>query len=585
LKGYKVNESRWHNDSLKQRSPEDHRQLRQLLLSLDGLGYKAYKDLRGIYDFPGFKLLMDHVQGDPFAAPSQLRVQRSLEGSGFPAELCQKPERAIAVEDFLIRRFDRVADRLSQRRGTGHSGEIAILRPSQAVIKRSAALVKVETDLLEVRFTAGLPAQGRRILGRQAAELLCEDLPDIVEDSLIYHNLDIQALQRQVEVVEDTAWLREQLATHGLVAFIPNGAILARQSGIEERPLKNAIPFEAPEDLQVTFHCPNRGEIRGMGVAKGVTLIVGGGYHGKSTLLWAIEQGIYNHIPGDGREYLVTDPTAVKIRAEDGRSIAGVDISPFINHLPLGQSTTQFSTPNASGSTSQAANIMESLEAGAKLLLMDEDTSATNFMIRDRRMQALIRKDQEPITPFVDKVKQLYRDYGVSTLLVMGGSGDYFEVADRIIAMDTFQPHDVTSEAKAVARDYLTERLPEGGEAFGSITPRYLRLGLPDGDHFSKRKARGVDMIVIDKEEIDLSAVEQVVETGQLRAIAAALIQLRQSSFQGKTPLPEILDQLITQLAQGGLDTLSPFPPSDFVIFRRFELAAALNRWRSLGVT
>ncbi|MGA1263333.1 MAG: ABC-ATPase domain-containing protein [Prochlorothrix sp.] len=558
----------------------DDRQLRQRLLSLDGASYRAYKDIKGSYEFPGFTLIIDHVQGDPFAAPSQLRVQLSTAEAGFPAPFYATPLRAVALEDFLVRRFDRVAHHLSQRRGTGKSGKVEIIRPSQAVLKRSAA--HVNAQFIEVRFTVGLPAQGRRILGRQATELLCEDVLDIVEESLFYESLSPQALQQQVATVEDTQWLRMQLAEKGLVAFVPNGAVLARQSGIDDRPLPNAIPFQAPPELEVSFTCPNRGEIKGMGIPQGVTLIVGGGYHGKSTLLRAIERGIYNHIPGDGREYLVTDPRAVKVRAEDGRSIAGVDISPFINHLPLGHSTTQFCTGNASGSTSQAASIMEGLEAGARLLLIDEDTSATNFMIRDRRMQALIRKDQEPITPFVDKIQQLYRDYGVSTIVVMGGSGDYFDVADRVIALDNFQPQEVTAQAKEIAREYQTDRALEGGSHFGSITPRHLVLGHDPEESRNKRKARGVDTIVIDREEIDLSAVEQLVETGQLRAIGAALLHLRQEYLQGDTTLPEMLDALMHLLQSQGLDSLTPFPPSDLVEFRRFELAAALNRWRSI---
>jgi predicted ABC-class ATPase len=594
----------------------DDRQLQHQLQQLDGASYKAYKDLRGSYDFPGFCLWIDHVQGDPFAAPSQLRVQLSLKETELPPQLYQAPIRTLALEDFLIRRFDYMAQRISQRRGTGKSGQISIIRPGQAVLKRSAAQVWPDRDMLEMRFTVGLPAQGRRILGRQAAALLCEDLIDIVEESLFYDNLNPKAVQQQVEVVEDGEWLRNQLAAQGLVAFVANGAILARASGVDQRPLAQAIPFQSPAALQVSFDCPNQGKIKGMGIPQGVTLIVGGGYHGKSTLLKAIEQGIYNHIPGDGREYVVTDPSAVKIRAEDGRSIAQVDISPFINHLPLDQSTQQFSTPNASGSTSQAASIIEALEVGSQLLLMDEDTSATNFMIRDRRMQALIQKDHEPITPFVDKVKQLHQDYQVSTILVMGGSGDYFDVADTVIAMDHFCPQEVTAQAQAIAQTYATQRIAEGGKHFGTLTPRYPQFnasrarsdsgnppyrGRRRGEHQepeerpSKTKARGVNVVLIDKEEIDLAAVEQLVETGQLRGIAAALVQLRQSQGQsqgrsqgdgttgdGKAAVAEMIDRLMEQLTQSGLDSLSPFPPSDFVTFRRFELAAALNRWRSL---
>jgi predicted ABC-class ATPase len=349
--------------------------------------------------------------------------------------------------------------------------------------------------------------------------------------------------------------------------------------------LEGSIPFQAPASLRVEFTCPNRGLVTGMGIPAGVTLIVGGGYHGKSTLLRAIEVGVYNHIPADGREQVITQPAAVKVRAEDGRSIAGVDISPFINHLPQGRSTTQFSTQNASGSTSQAASIIEALEAGAKAILVDEDTAATNFMIRDRRMQALIAKDKEPITPFIDKIRQLYTDYGVSTVLVMGGSGDYFDVADTVIAMQDFQPQDVTAQAKAIAHQYATNRAPEGGQQFGSLIPRLLSLASePTDDRPLKRKVPDLDTIVLGREEIDLSAVEQLVEKGQLRAIAAAILYLQQHYLDGKQPLPDILDRIMTDIERQGFDHLTSFPEGDFAVFRRFELAAAINRWRNLWI-
>jgi predicted ABC-class ATPase len=407
--------------------------LRQLLLQLDGRGYKAYKEIKGSYTFTNFSLIIDRVQGDPFASPSQLRVQVPQSIADFPPNLYQTYSREIALRDYLTRQFDKEARDVSSRRGTGKSGLIAIVQVGQAILDRTSAFVSDE--IVEVRFVVGLPARGRNILGRQAVEMLCEDIPEIVDKALKYSSLDKKKIQQQVETLEDADWLRQQLPQQGLVAFIPDGAILPRRSGVDERPmLTDAVPFKSPATLQVEFTCPNRGLVTGMGIPTGVTLIVGGGYHGKSTLLKAIELGVYNHIPEDGRELVVTHPAAMKIRAEDGRSIAGVDISPFINQLPQDRSTRQFSTTNASGSTSQAANIMEALEAGAQLLLVDEDTAATNFMIRDRRMQQLIAKDKEPITPFIDKVRQLYTDYGVSTILVMGGSGDYFDVADTVIA-------------------------------------------------------------------------------------------------------------------------------------------------------
>jgi predicted ABC-class ATPase len=561
--------------------------LRQLLLQLDGRGYKAYKDIKGSYKFPDFILIIDRVQGDPFATPSQVRVQLLQSVAGFPDNLYRTLSREIALRDYLTRSFCQAAQEISYRRGTGNSGRITITDVGQSVLDRTSAFVT--NELVEVRFIVGLPAHGRSIAGRQAAQMLCDDIPQIVDRSLMYRHLDAAAIEHHVATIEDADSLRQHLVEQGLVAFIPDGAILPRRSGVDDQPLStDAVPFQSPETLRVEFTCPNRGLITGMGIPVGITLIVGGGYHGKSTLLRAIELGVYNHIPDDGRELVVTHPTAVKIRAEDGRSVKSVDISPFINQLPQGRSTSQFSTTNASGSTSQAANIMEALEAGARLLLVDEDTAATNFMIRDRRMQQLIAKDKEPITPFIDKVRQLYTDYRVSTILVMGGSGDYFDVADTVIAMENFQPEDVTAKAKAIALANRTERTPEGGEQFGQIT---TRIPLPEsidpsrGQRDVKLKVRDVDEVVFGTQEIDLSAVEQIVETGQLKAIAQALVYAKQHHINGHNALPEILNRVMADIESEGLDILTTLPQGDLVVFRRFELAAALNRLRTLRLT
>ncbi|MBF2027497.1 MAG: ABC-ATPase domain-containing protein [Oscillatoriales cyanobacterium C42_A2020_001] len=552
--------------------------LRQFLSRIDGQSYKAYKDLERQYHFPDFTLLIDRVQGDPFASPSQCRVRMPQANAKLPKFLYNSSSREVALRDFLTRQCDRVAHSLRQKRGSGSSGLIAISQPRQTILERTSAFVN--DDWVEVRLVVGLPAFGRRVAGRQAAEMLCDDLPELIDQSLRYSALDADAVLRHVEVAEDADWLRSHLADRGLVAFIADGALLPRRSGVDDRPLADGIPFQAPVALRVEFTCPNRGRVTGMGIPAGITLIVGGGYHGKSTLLHAIERGVYNHIPGDGRELVITNPTAVKIRAEDGRSVANVDISPFINRLPLGHSTTQFSTENASGSTSQSATIMEALEAGTKLLLVDEDTSATNFMIRDRRMQALISKDKEPITPFIDKVRQLFIEHGVSTILVMGGSGDYFDVADTVIAMQDFQPQDVTHQAKAIAQQYTTHRTAEGGRQFGTFLPR--RLPALQSSEFVKWKAHDLNAIVIDREEIDLSAVEQLVDPAQLRAIAATLVYLQEHYLNGTHTVTELLDYALSDIQAGGFDPLTYCPPGDFAHFRRFELAAALNRWRKL---
>ncbi|MEG4169529.1 MULTISPECIES: ABC-ATPase domain-containing protein [unclassified Microcoleus] len=592
--------------------------LQRHLLQLDNRGYKAYKDIQGNYDFSEFTLIIDYVQGDPFASPSKFRVRVPPNIAQIPGELFNSRSREIALRDYLTRQFDKAAHSISSKRGTGKSGMIAVTRFGQEVLERTSAFIisSARSDIgdlggVELRFAVGLPAGGRSILGRQAAEMLCEDIPQIVSRSLKYANLNAAECRRHVETVEDADWLRQQLAEKGLVAFVADGSILPRRSGVDNSPLlNNAVAFQSPPSLRVEFNCPNRGLISGMGIPTGITLIVGGGYHGKSTLLRAIELGVYNRIPGDGREFVVTNPAAVKIRAEDGRSVAGVDISPFINHLPQGRDTAQFYTENASGSTSQAANIIEALEVGRRkkegttriltrihgliyeedlvpVLLVDEDTAATNFMIRDRRMQELIAKDKEPITPFIDKVRQLYADYGVSTILVMGGSGDYFDVADTVIALENFQAYNVTEEAKEIAKNYSISRAAEGGENFGDITQRVpipASLDPSRGRRDVRVKVRDVDELAFGTEEIDLGYVEQIVDSGQLRAIAAAMVYAKQQYMDGKRTLSEIIDLVMADIDAQGMDILSPFPEGDFAMFRRFELAAAINRLRSLSV-
>ncbi len=563
-----------------------HQNLKQTLLQLDGRNYKAYKEIEGSYQFPDFTLMIDHVQGDPFAPPSKFMLKIPQKIAQFPPHLYQSPSREIALRDYLNRQFYQAAKSKRSDRGMGKSDLITIVKLGQEVLERTSILLN--SEVIEVRFSVGLPARGRIILGRQAAEMITQDIPEIVNQSLKYSALSGSDIEKHVKTIEDANWLRNQLKNHKLVAFIPNGAILPRRSGVDDRPLLTEfIPFKSPPTLEISFNRPNFAEIKGMRIPEGITLIVGGGYHGKSTLLQAIQKGIYNHIPEDGREFVVSRKSTVKIRSEDGRSIVGVDISPFINHLPQGRSTRSFSTPNASGSTSQAANIIEALEMQAQVFLIDEDTAATNFMIRDQRMQKLIAKEKEPITPFIDKIRQLYQDYAVSSVLVMGGSGDYFEVADTVIGMDSFQPIDLTQKAKEVAKNYFNQRMAEGGEFFGQIA---LRIPLKEtinprrGQHAIKLKVRDVDKVAFGMEDIDLSGVEQIVDTSQLRAIALALVYAKERYLEQKQDVYAILSQVIADIDQHGLDILTEYPQGDLAEFRIFELAAALNRLRTLQV-
>lgn len=563
------------------------RDLASTLLRLDGRGYKAYQDIRGQYQYPGFELYVDHVQADPFAPPSRFRVRVPQAVARFPVRYLETSTRQIALSDFLARLFAASAARLTrgQGTGTGKSGRVFMARPGQEILARNSVLV--DGDRVEARFTVGLPAAGRRILGGVAEDISCRAIPRIVQETLVYASLRPEDLDRHVKVAEDAEALRALLQERRLVAFVANGSILPRRSGVDDRPLDRGkvVPFASPPSLEVEVTLPNRGAVRGMGIPEGVTLIVGGGYHGKSTLLRAIERGIYNHIPGDGRELVVTSPLAVKIRAEDGRAVTEDDISFFINHLPFGADTRYFSTENASGSTSQAANIVEAIETGAKVLLVDEDTSATNFMIRDRRMQALVAKDREPITPFIDRVRRL-AEAGISTVLVLGGSGDYLDVADTVIMMDEYRPLDVTSRAREVAATFRTGRQFEGDQDVFHPQKRIpVSLGFArPGDRRTKTKARGTDAIVLGHEEIDLRNVEQVVDPGQTRFIADALRYLEARLVDGKSTLPELIARLQQHVEEKGMDVVAPFTHGDYCLARPIEIAAALNRLRSLEI-
>ena len=575
--------------------------LRTILARIDGRGYKAYRDVQGAYAFPWFTLFIDHVQGDPFAFPSKIRVRVPATAAKLPPDLFSSRVRRVALQDFLIRDVHHAIHQICQgNRGIGKSGLVAIDVGGQEVLERTAMVVTPEW--VEARLSLGLPAQGRTVLGRQAEAMLCREVPAIAERALKWRSIDQERARVFVDCVDNQEAIRSRLDALGLVAFIADGALLPRSSGASDHPLcrEQAQPFCAPASLCVSISVPHpvsqdgklTHSLTGCGIPKGVTLIVGGGYHGKSTVLRALERGVYPHVPEDGREYVVTTDRAVKIRAEDGRSIKQVDISGFINNLPYGQETRRFSTDNASGSTSQAASIMEAVEVGAATLLLDEDTSATNFMVRDARMQALVHKEHEPITPFVDRVRELYERHGVSTVLVMGGCGDYFDAADTVMAMQDYQPFDVTEDAKRIAQEFRTLRAIETTSSLSEVASRIpVRESLDPsrGKREVKIEARSVDAVAFGHETIDVGGVEQLVDASQTRAIGYALHLASRGLMDGQTGLKAIVQGLIERFDDAGLDGLDPYHqgerhPGNFARPRVFEIAAALNRLRTLRI-
>ena len=563
-------------------------ELADVLTRIDGKGYGAYRTLQGAWAFPTFRLEIRRVQSDPFASPSRCAVLLTADHAGLPARALSTEPARTAVSCVMARRFEMLARKVGRGQGSGRSGEISIVDLEQLVLPHTGVRIGGDGSV-EARFGLGLPARGRRVMGHQARDLLTGVLPRLVEDSLAAGAYDPSVLESAADANEDAEALRDQLRDRGLVAFLAEGSALPRRSGVDQRPLDpdRAVPLTVPDSLSVTLDRPNGGPVRGLGIPSGVTLLVGGGYHGKSTVLEALTRGVYNHVPGDGRELVVSLPSAMKIQAEDGRAVTGVDISPFISDLPGGVETRSFSTSNASGSTSQAAGIAEAVEAGAELLLIDEDTAATNFMIRDRRMQALIPKSREPITPLVDRVRSLHRELGVSTVLVIGGSGDYLDVADTVIGMLEYHPQDLTAGAREVARRLPTGRDPEVSGPLEFVLgrdpdPRSLdpigRGGRP------RARGRGPRSIELGRERIDLGAVAGLVLPAQTQAVARALVRLGElsGSRDGAKNLQALLKALVEEVEGRGLDALDERKPGDLAHFRPQDVAAAVNRLRTL---
>ncbi|MDQ3286409.1 MAG: ABC-ATPase domain-containing protein [Actinomycetota bacterium] len=553
--------------------------LRATLDRIDRKGYGAYKELQGSYDLEGFTLFIDRVQRDPFAPPSLVRVR--TKENHFDRSNFENSVRRTAFEDFLTRSIEGALRRtVKGNRGSGGSGRIEIQRTSQVVLPRTS--VVLEPGFVEARIAVGLPARGRTVDARAARAMLLEELPRVVREALTPAGVDSEAARAHVETVEDADHLRNRLPELGLVAFVAEGAVLPRESGASDRPLRDgAVPFRSPEEFRITAELPNRGFIAGMGVPEGVTLVAGGGFHGKSTLLSALSWGVYDHAPGDGRELVVSRADAVKIRAEDGRSVAGVDISGMIGELPGGRSTENFSTTNASGSTSQAANIAEALEIGTSLLLVDEDTSATNFMIRDERMRELVRR--EPISPFIDLVRPLYETLGVSTIVVVGGVGDYLDVADRVILMEDYEPADATGRAEEV-RERFPVRVPLGTGEVRSPKGRRVRAASIDLRRGKRETARGKgpSTIELGRERVDLSYLEQLAEPGQTEAIARIIGEF--ASEDVSRGIREVVYGALDAVRNEGLDSLGNFRghPGELSLPRPQEVAAAINRIRSL---
>lgn len=514
------------------------------------------------------------------------------------------PDKSVesAEADFCLRAFKKYIDELNaelynRSRPDNENGKYYICAPGGEVIRRNSAyfeprpqkdytygsgstvylfsdgIARPPVMCLCLRIQVQLPKKKLR----KSLRMLCRDLPDAVDRFIS----DFNGLGAVAELAKKQSAIRAWLKNSDYCAFVANGSILPRAKGTD-LPMRDAVPFRSAPDDEIEIF-----GVRGMGIRRGVTVITGGGYSGKSTLLDAISAGIYDHALGDGRELCITDDSAVTISAEDGRSVKHVNISPFIKWLPGGD-TRDFSTDHASGSTSQAANIMEAVECNAKLLLIDEDRSATNFMIRDRMMKALIEK--EPITPFTDRVNELYKTRGVSTILVIGGSGEYLSIADKVYMMEDYLIRDVTERSKDICRSCnVTAALPAPADWQQSRTLYSDRFtSYPEGSGTEKLEVSDMGFIIIGDERIDVRGLHDIVSPRQLDTLGFMLRYLELTNADRKIDIDKKINDMYKRIDEEGIDFLySTF----FTTCKRFldltrkqELTALINRMRRINM-
>ena len=441
--------------------------LYQKIRSLQGKNYGLYKSLADrSWDFGDFVLEFLHVQGDPYAPASRVMIKSSLQMLGFSSEWGSSYERRLALSDFLYRKLSA----LVREKYPDKDAAVVFDTAGPEMLVRNA--LWVDNGELRACLQVRLPGDGRKIQAEAAAEILTMVLPDLVSAALYNsgeskpEGVELELLEHYRVLAERKAIL-EELEKRNLVAFVPNGAVLPRASGLSELPMEGAVPFTAPAEMEVTLNANGR-EIRGMGIPNGITVISGGAFHGKSTLLQALTKAVYPHIPGDGREGIVISESAVRVGVEDGRSVRGTDLSQFVRDLPGGISTKNFTTACASGSTSEAANLMEAMEAGSDVFLIDEDSSAVNFLIRDVRVRKLLGDDREPLIPLTDRIREIKNR---SFILVAGACGDFLDLADNIIVMASYKAECARINGKNVATGLNAVSVGDAVVAAAKIVP------------------------------------------------------------------------------------------------------------------
>ena len=557
--------------------------LYQKIRSLQGKNYGLYKSLADrSWDFGDFVLEFLHVQGDPYAPASRVMIKASLLMLGFPSEWGGTFERRLALSDYLYRRLSA----LVREKYPDRDAAVVFDTAGPEMLVRNA--LWVDNGELRACLQVRLPGDGRKIQAEAAAEILTMVLPDLVSAAL-YNSGESKKDGVEPELVEHYRVLAErkeilsQLEERGLCAFVPDGAVLPRASGLSELPMDGAVPFVAPEEMAVTLVANGR-EIRGMGIPKGITVISGGAFHGKSTLLQALTKSV------DGREGIVVSESAVRVGVEDGRSVRGTDLSQFVRDLPGGISTKNFTTACASGSTSEAANLMEAMEAGSDVFLIDEDSSAVNFLIRDVRVRKLLGDDREPLIPLTDRIREIKNR---SFILVAGACGDFLDLADNIIVMASYK----AECARINGKNKIVPGLPAFVEPQCRDFAEYVKPLLPSLRPASaverqvKVKISGDTLLQIGFLVSDTSKAGALVDKQQRFGAGFMLLNLCQNAASNndangesaKATIMERINALCEKIKNVGFRNLPQGLSREMSLPRPIDIACVLYRLRDNG--
>ena len=568
---------------------KDRKEFFNLLAEIDGKPFAEYERLLGDFDFARYVIKCSKIEitRDAENPVFNIRVPQSI--AELPGHLYDSPVRRTALEDYLVRNLCAVTERIARFNESGWARRnILIAEPGQKILPRTAVIVTKE--YIDARIRIALPykvyATGERLVDAEMArKVFFEDLPEVVSSSIFCCNLDLDEAEEFVNGMEDADRVRQTLSTLGLVSFVGEGSLLAREPNSDLPDYERIAPFEVSESAQTEIEVPNSGKIIGLGIPVGLTVVLGDAANGRKDFMSAIAAGVFNHIPGDGREAVVTVSDAVQIEVDRGRSVQEVNITPFLSEAEDGNPAS-YSTRSADSFISQAAGTIEALEVGARVLIFDENTSASAFLTTDARVAALL--GSTPRASLAQRARQIVDELGIS--LVIGGENlvaEYIPLADTVLKVEDFQVTNITEEAKALNLALPPEAAAVNlGPMLGRsrwIMPSSIDAAVGNKDVVIE--AVDLKAIQFGRSVIELDSVPQIADESQTLTLGLLLYYAKLRYMQEGYPLREMLDMIDRDLSSEGLGTISRDLRGDLARPRRYELAAALNRLPTFRVS